>query len=106
MTTCAVPDPGITESLVWVLGLTCDACAAVQKPTEAALINQFEQTTGGAPVETAGSVTFQQVTVLLAGMEAELPSIHQAAGMAPCMLMLLLTLPAALDPNQSPLKSN
>ncbi len=51
-------------------GLTCEPHAAVQKPTEAALINQFEQTTGGAPVETAGSVTFQQVTTLLARMAA------------------------------------
>lgn len=61
--------------IVWPMArgsssLTCALRAAVQKPTEAALINQFEQTTGGSAVETSGSVTFQQVRALLAGMAA------------------------------------
>jgi len=33
----------------------------VQKPTEAALINQFQLVSSGKDLETLGSVTFQQV---------------------------------------------
>jgi hypothetical protein len=62
------------------LGSDCGVPAASQKPTEAALINQFEQTTGGKTVETFGSVTFQQVGALFADVAAEssmLPDIQR-----------------------------